>query len=87
MSMVYYELNENTEITDENNPPLNEQELQYFRKASEIKSQNRKKLPIDVWLDPNTIKKLESLDEDYKEILGNIIEHIVEDDELFNKYL
>lgn len=74
-------------VFDEDSPELTEEDLDRFRRVSEIRRQERKKQNVTLRLSPDTLKKAKALGKGYTGILSRMIELVIDDPEIIQKCL
>ena len=73
--------------TDEDNPELSEEQLDNFHRIHKSNQEERRRQNITLRLKPQTIRTAKSLGKGYTGILSRIIEDILENPSVLQKYL
>lgn len=74
-------------VPDEDCPAMTAEQLQQFRKISEMKREERKKQSVTIRLSPQALKTAKSLGKGYTSVLGRILENALSDSETIKQYL
>ena len=72
---------------DEDLPEFTDEQLEQFRRVSEINRENRRKQSVTLRLSPQALKKAKSLGKGYTSVLSRILESALEDNQLIERYL
>ena len=72
---------------DDDSPELSEEQLEEFRRISDINRQERRKQTVTIRLSPQALKKAKSLGKGYTSILSRILENALNDKDLIRKSL
>ena len=80
-------LKERPVVSDEDCPAMTEEQLQQFRKISEIKREERRKQSVTIRLSPQALRTAKSLGKGYTSVLGRILESALSDSETIKQYL
>ena len=84
---VLRELESSAVVFDEDNPPLTPEQLNKFKRVSEINRKSRRKETVSLRLSPRALEKAKSLGKGYTSVLSRILEDILEDNNQIEKYL
>jgi len=74
-------------VYDPENPPLTDEQLAKMRRVHEIKQEERRKQNVTLRLTPQTVRKAKALGKGYTSILSRIVEGVMNDPELLERYL
>ncbi len=74
-------------IYDYDSPELSTEELQEFKRISEINKDSRRKQTVTLRLSPQAITKAKSLGKGYTSVLSRILESALSDNEIIKQYL
>lgn len=80
-------LRQRPDTFDDDNPELTTEQLEEFRRISEIKRNERKKQTVSIRLSPGSLRKARSLGKGYTSVLSRILEETLNDNESLKRFL
>ncbi len=72
---------------DEECPPLTEDQLERFHRVAENNRANRRKQTVTLRLSPQALNRAKSLGKGYTSVLSRILEDVLRDSSMVEKYL
>ncbi len=80
-------LSDRQDEPDDDCPALTQDQLLQFRRAAEIKREERRKQTVTLRLSPQALKKAKSLGKGYTSVLSRILENALNDPEIIHQNL
>ncbi|MBR2562427.1 MAG: BrnA antitoxin family protein [Eubacterium sp.] len=74
-------------VFDEDSPELTDEQLASFRRVHEHNQKERRRQNVTLRLKPQSVRKAKALGKGYSGILSRIVENILDDPAVLQKYL